>query len=383
MSKCQDPLNVLFKPCFASDECGQGALSEDTFPFLTSKDEKEPTYWEIFALERWWWQVLLSGLATVFLVLDPFDIVPTPFDTTIPDYISSVAIGTYLFAAFSFLSGVGTEQAAEFRNMINAVTSFAHDLAGGITTARANRLFSTKFTIKIWNNDCVGEGSVAEVPGNVLICYIAALLQSSIYGTTRFLSEDGINIDLLPLQFTPLYNEVKRYTSPRNGDELSTMMEMALRYVQCLVDEDIVTPQVWAGARANVGDFNTAIGNLAIAKEIRVNKYSNRFLGYLIIFTTPFIPLVTDYEDFTKIILGFLISFVLFYTLALRTAESEITDVDNPLAGIRLKDEDDPGAYAAVVATTKTADLATTERTVSVGAQVALVVQRRYRATYV
>jgi hypothetical protein len=353
-NECTDPLPALFQGCFESDVCGPGTLSEDDFPFLTSKDEDPPSFLQrLLITYEWtsptWWiyQVAASTLITWLVVADPLDILPKPFDDTIPSYISNVAIGTFLFAAYGFFSSIATEQIAQFRNMGNAVTSFAGDLRGAFTPARARALLKTDIELTVYEN-CNSAPRTISIPGATSVCYLAMLLQSSVYGATRFLTDEGINIDLLPLKFATLYNEVKWNTSPRNKNQNSVMMRMALQIVQAWRDADIITPQAWAKSANNVGDYNSAIGALAIAKEVRPNQYSNAWLGYLILFTTPFIPLVTDFSDEIKILFGFIISFVLYRTLALRQAESRVTDLDNPLAGIRLKDEDDSISYAAV-----------------------------------
>jgi len=386
MKECPDPLNVLFKPCFQDDDCPEDALSDRSFPFLTSVDEAPPSWGDFLLINKWGLRVFLSVLLTAVLVYDlvdvifGFDLVPDPFDDSIVQYISSVAIGTYILAQYQFLTSVGINQAAEYRNMVNAVTSFGHDLAGAFTMQKANALMESTFEMKVWTESCTGPGEVVQVPGSVLLCYLAALGQSAIYGTTRGLDTEGILIDRLPLIFEPLYNEVKRYTSPRNQDQLSTIMEMALRLVQYMDDAGIVDPQAWSTASKNVGDFNTAIGNIAIAKDIRPNPWSNSFLGLIIAITVPFIPLGTAFTNEWKLFLGFLIAFVFQYTLALREAEANITNVSNKLAGVRLKDEDDGGAYGYVVAICKIADMATTEATQQTTVNMALVkpIKTRY-----
>lgn len=361
--ECSDPLAVLFQPCFQDDDCPEDALSETTFPFLTSKDEDPPSWGDFLLFSRWGTQVLLSVALTAFFVYDPFDIVPDPLDVSVVNYISSIAIGTYILAQYQSLTSRTFSQAAEFRNMINAVTSFGHNLAEGFTVARANKLLSSTFTLKIWDDSCTGPGKIVDAPGSVILCYLVTLTMSAIYGTTRGLDDDGINIDLLPLKFKPLYNEVKRYTSPRNQDQLSTIMEMAGRMTQLMLDEGVIDGQTRTRLRNDVGDFNTAIGNIAIAKEIKPNPWSNRFLALIIAITVSFIPLGTDFTNEWKLVSGFIIAFVFQYTLALRQVESEITEDDNTLAGIRLKDEDDPGAYAVAVAIAKIAEMGTTETT--------------------
>lgn len=379
MKECPDPLNVLFKPCFQNDSCPENALSDKDFPFLTSVDEAPPNWGDFLLFRKWLPRVLISTILTAVLVYDVvelifgFDLVPEPFDDSIVQYISSIAIGTYILAQYQFLTSVGINQAAEYRNMVNAVTSFGHDLAGAFTMNKANKLLDSTFEMKVWTESCTGPGEVVEVPGSVMLCYLAALTQSAIYGTTRGLDTDGILIDRLPLIFQPLYNEVKRYTSPRNQDQLSTIMEMALRLVEYMVEGGVIDPQAWSTASKNVGDFNTAIGNIGIAKDIRPNPWSNNFLGLIIAITVAFIPLSTPFTNEWKVVVGFLIAFVFQYTLALREAEANITNVSNKLAGIRLKDEDDGGAYGVVVSISKIADMASTEDTPFININMALL----------
>lgn len=352
--ECEDPLPALYQSCLFSEYCGENAFSDDDFPFLTSVDEPTVGWVRWFFITYdftsptyWLYQVALVTLLTWVVVTDPAGIIPIPFDDTIPNYISNVAIGTFLFAAYGFFSGIATEQVAQFRGMGNAVTSFAGDLRGAFTPARARQLLETEFEVTMYEG-CEGNAKIVSVPGATTVCWLAMILQSSVYGTTRFLTEDGIDIDLLPLKFRPLYNEVVWNTSIRNQNQLSVMMRMALEIVQKWSDAGIVSAQAWGKAANNVGDFNSAIGGLAIAKQIRPNKFSNNWLGFLILVTLPFIPLSTTFSDEIKVLLAFLLAFVLYRTLALRQAESNVTDLENPLAGIRLKDEDDPIAYAAV-----------------------------------
>lgn len=353
--KCPDPLPALYQSCLFSEACGENSFSDADFPFLTSRDEPTVGWIQWFFISYdftsstyWLYQVALATLLTWIVVTDPAGILPEPFDSTIPDYISNVAIGTFLFAAYGFFSGIATEQVAQFRGMGNAVTSFAGDLRGAFTPARARKLLESEVELAIYDENCEGNAKVISVPGATSVCWLSMLLQSSVYGTTRFLTDEGIDIDLLPLKFKPLYDEVAWNTSVRNGNELSVMMRMALQIVQAWRDIDVVTPQAWAKSAGNVGDFNSAIGGLAIAKEIRPNKFSNNWLGFLILVTLPFIPLSTSFDNDIKVLLGFILAFVLYRTLALRQAESRVTELENPLAGIRLKDEDDPIAYAAV-----------------------------------
>lgn len=349
MPRCPDPTPALRRlECYRSDNCSVG-LSDADFPFLTSTDERAPTFLERIAFWGWIWQAVAVAAITAFLAwLQREDVIPDPFDISVISYIGSVALAAAFYGAYSSLAGFATEQVTQFRNMGNAVTSFAGDLAGAITPAAAQELMNAQFLYPYYPYDCNGPVRQVTVSGRDLICFLTFILQSAVYSTTRFLSDDGVDVDKLPLKYALLRNEVHWHVSKRNANEPSVLMRMALRIVMLMREQDLVIDDAWGTAAGNVGDFNSAIGALAIAKEVRVTRYSNAWLRIIVFLTTPFIPLALDFSLEVKIIFSFLLAMVLYSTIAIAAAQANVTDLDNPIAGARLKDEDDPIAAATV-----------------------------------
>ena len=349
MALCSDPSPALMKlECFRSTVCPEG-LSDDDFPWLTSTDERGPTFFERIAFWAWIWQAVAVAAITALLAwLQREDLIPDPFDITAISYVGGIALSASFLGVFGALAAFAYEQVVQFRNMGNAVTSFAGNLAGAFTREKAIELTKTTFNYTYYPYQCNGQIRFVKVNGEETLCFLAMILQSAVYSVTRFLSKGGVDIDRLPLKFSALRNEVYYNTSKRNRNHPSVLMRMAQRIVTEYHAAGLLSDDGYGHVVGAVNDFNTAIGALAVAKEVRVTRYSNWWLRVIVFVTTPFIPLALDFSLEVKIIFSFLLAMVLYSTLAISVGQSNVTDLDNPIAGARLKDEDDPIAAAAV-----------------------------------
>lgn len=353
---CPDPIQPLASLCIdPSGPCGPNGLNDEDFPFLTSKTTPRPTLFSlngigvILRTPGWILPVLATtGLTALLAWLQDRGDITSDFDSFIVDQISSVAIATFLFASYSILTGRGKEQAIAFENMGNAVTSMALGFSSKFTIESAKALKAQTFRIPSWEDPCSrNPAREIEVNGRLLFCHIAAAIIALPYATTFLLTEEGINNTLLPVRYSLLYTYLRRYTSPRNQISTSVLLRTALSFTTFMIEKGIIAVESNDAILPAADAFNTALGNLKNAKTIRINRFSNNFLRVIILLTVPFFPLATTYNFEFKILAGFIVAFVLYVLLAIRTQESEITNLKNELAGVYLKDEDDAYAYEA------------------------------------
>jgi len=351
MKLCSEPgPAVRALECLQSNRCGPDSFLDGDIPYILSQKTPTPGFFQRYAISSWIGWVIGSTLVTAILVwLQETDRIPLDFDISIISYIGGLALSSFFFNALGALAAFGKEQVDQYLKMGNAVTSFAGDLAAGVTPAQARELLGATFEMTLFPYDCSGNDirSVA-VSGEQLLCLLGLTLQSAVYGTTRFLTEEGIDLNRLPLKYIILRNEVNTFTSVKNRNELSVLMRMATRMVALITEQGILPENRWKKSVDNTGDFNSAIGALPIAKSVRVTQVSNNFLFAAVAITTPFIPLAGEFGPFVRIGFGFGVAVILYGALLIRTRESEITNLDNPTVGVFLKDLDDPIAAAVL-----------------------------------
>merc|ERR1711916_370034 len=127
--------------CLQSNRCGPDSFLDGDIPYILSQKTPTPGFFQRYAISSWIGWVIGSTLVTAILVwLQETDRIPLDFDISIISYIGALA-------AF------GKEQVDQYLKMGNAVTSFAGDLAAGVTPAQARELLGATFEMTLFPYD--------------------------------------------------------------------------------------------------------------------------------------------------------------------------------------------------------------------------------------